>query len=432
MSVYPARRSASLFIHPLALVAVLAIAACGGPGGESSAASEWVSESISEGDITTVRTISGSVWGGTATLEEEASIGVESGDDAYMLGSVRAIAEFEGEIFVLDQQVPVVRVYDLTGQHLRDLGAEGSGPGELQRPESMVVDDDGRIYIRDPRNGRIMILSTQGEELGIIRITSGFSTSNPMVITTDGTLYNYELLNQGSDVTDWKLGMVPLYEDEEMEGDPIEAPEFDYEPPQIVARREGSTSSNSVPFSPQRHWALSLSGAVIGGVSNDYRFDISHPDGSVTRVEKSWEPIPVDAAEGAWFKRSSTANMRSTQPDWTWSGPDIPTSKPAFSQLLADADGRIWVRRPGPGFHIEEACNEEPEPGEPFGAPCWQATSTWEVFDEEGRFLGGAELPEAIQRYPQPYIRGDLFLAAYLDDLGTVMVKRYRIVLPSD
>jgi len=94
MSVYPARRSASLFIHPLALVAVLAIAACGGPGGESSAASEWVSESISEGDITTVRTISGSVWGGTATLEEEASIGVESGDDAYMLGSVRAIAEF--------------------------------------------------------------------------------------------------------------------------------------------------------------------------------------------------------------------------------------------------------------------------------------------------------------------------------------------------
>lgn len=57
-----------------------------------------------------------------------------------------------------------------------------------------------------------------------------------------------------------------------------------------------------------------------------------------------------------------------------------------------------------------------------------------DVFDEEGRFLGDAELPEGTQMFPPPYVRGDLFLAAYLaaymDEVGTVMVKRYRIVLP--
>jgi len=414
----------------LMLVSALALSACGGTGGESSSAAQWQSETVTEGNVTTVRTISGSVWGGTATLEEEVSIGVESGDDAYMLGAVRAVAEIEGEIFVLDQQVPAVRVYDADGRHLRDLGAEGSGPGELERPESMVVGGDGRLYIRDPRNGRIMILSPQGEELGTIRITSSFNTSNPMVMTNDGTLYNYQLLNMGSDVTDWKLGMVPQYEDDEMEGETIEAPEFDYEPPEIVARREGSTSSNSVPFSPQRHWRLLPSGAVIGGVANDYGFDIRYPDGSITRVEKSWEPVPVESAEAAWFKRSATANMRDTQPDWTWNGADIPSHKPAYSALLADASGRIWVRRPGPGYHVEEECNEDPEPGAPFGTPCWRETTTWEVFDEEGRFLGGAELPEEIQMFPPPYVRNDLFLAAYMDEMGTVMVKRYRIVLP--
>lgn len=78
--------------------------------------------------------------------------------------------------------------------------------------------------------------------------------------------------------------------------------------------------------------------------------------------------------------------------------------------------------------------NDDPEPGSPVGTPCWRETTTWDVFDEEGRFLGDAELPEGTQMFPPPYVRGDLFLAAYLaaymDEVGTVMVKRYRIVLP--
>jgi hypothetical protein len=415
------------------MVSALVVAACGGGGGgESNAAAEWVSETSSEGNVTTVRTLSGSVWGGTATLQEVASIGVESGEDPYMLGSVRAVAEYGGEIFVLDQQVPTIRVYDLDGRHMRDLGAEGSGPGELQRPESMVIGPEGRIYVRDPRNGRIMILSTDGEELGTIRITSSFSTSNAMVVTRDGTLYNYELLNQGSDVTDWSLGMVPQFEDESMEGEPITAPDFDFEPMQLIARREGSTSMNSVPFSPQTHWTLSPSGAVIGGISDDYTFEIRYPDGRITRVEKTWSPVPVQSDEAAWYRRSSTANMRNTQPDWTWTGPDIPANKPAFSSLVADRSGRIWVQRPGPGRHVDEECNEDPEPGEPFGTACWTSESTWEVFDEEGRFLGGADLPDGLQTYVPPFIEDDTYLAAYIDDLGTVMVKRYRIVLPAN
>ncbi|MGD8818070.1 MAG: 6-bladed beta-propeller [Acidobacteriota bacterium] len=418
---------------PLLLITTLTVACGGAAGGsESPADREWVSETSTEGNITTVRTISGSVWGGTAQLTEETSIGVESGEDPYMLGLVRAVAEYGDEIFVLDQQVPTIRVYDLSGRHLRDLGSEGSGPGELQRPESMVIGPEGRIYVRDPRNGRIMILSTTGEELGVIRITSGFSTSTPMVVTSDGTLYNYELLNQGAEVTDWSLGMVPQYEDESMVGEPILAPDFDFEPLQIVARQEGGMSVNNVPFSPSMRWTMSPSRAVIGGVSDDYSFEIRYPDGRITRVEKDWEPVPVQADEADWRKRSATANMRQTQPDWTWTVADIPEHKPAFSDLRADLSGRIWVQRPGPGYHVDEECNEDPEPGEPFGTACWSEKTTWEVFDEEGRFLGGAELPEGLQPYVPPYIRDDVFLTAYIDDMGTVMVKRFRIVLPGN
>lgn len=112
-----------------------------------------------------------------------------------MFGGVRGLAEHDGEIFVLNQQVPVVRVYDLSGRHVRDLGKDGQGPGEFRQPESMVIGADGRI----------MILTPEGDEVGTIPIRSGFQTSTPMLITNDGTLYNNQLLDPSVDVRDWSL-----------------------------------------------------------------------------------------------------------------------------------------------------------------------------------------------------------------------------------
>ena len=120
-----------------ALIAVTTLPACSsGNGSESPGVGEWESEISTVDNVTTIRTISGSVWGGAAILEEELSIGVESGEDAYMFGSVRGLAEHDGEIFVLDQQVPVVRVYDLSGRHVRDLGKTARGRASSASPRA--------------------------------------------------------------------------------------------------------------------------------------------------------------------------------------------------------------------------------------------------------------------------------------------------------
>ena len=54
----------------------LSLAAC---ATQEDANGAWVGTTTTEGNVTTVVNESGSVWGGTATLVEEASIGVESG-----------------------------------------------------------------------------------------------------------------------------------------------------------------------------------------------------------------------------------------------------------------------------------------------------------------------------------------------------------------
>ncbi len=88
-------------------------------------ASTWQGTITTDGAVTTVRTTGGSVWGGMATLVEEASIGVEIGADEYMLGDPWRIWATDDRIYVADAQIPIVRAYDYQGRFLHEVGREG-------------------------------------------------------------------------------------------------------------------------------------------------------------------------------------------------------------------------------------------------------------------------------------------------------------------
>ena len=148
-----------------AIVAVSAVGlvavACGPREGGPVDDGTWVGTITTEGNVTTVANQSGSVWGGTASLVEEASIGVESGGDAYMLGRVAAIYAASDRIFVVDWQVPAVRVYDLAGEHLLDAGRQGQGPGEYVIPVDAAATAAGDILVMQ-RNMRLDVFAPDG------------------------------------------------------------------------------------------------------------------------------------------------------------------------------------------------------------------------------------------------------------------------------
>jgi hypothetical protein len=408
----------------------MATAACGGASDAGSSAAEWVGTVTTEGNVTTVVNESGSVWGGDVQLVEEVSIGVEAGEDAYMLGSVGAVWATDDEIYVVDRQVPALRVYDMGGRHLRDIGAEGSGPGEFRRPDSLAIGPQGRIYVRDYDNDRIMVFSPDGEEAGTLPLAGNFRTSTGIVMTVAGVLYSYQRI-PSDDPEERTYGMVPRSLDGDTAGEPIPRPEL--EAPQgssLSARSESMSIGMGVPFAPGVQWVVAPSGAVIAGVSDEYSFEIRYPDGAVTRVVRIDDPVPVDSAEADWHRKRITAQMRGYVADWSWNGDDIPEHKPAYTRFLPDHSGRIWVARPGPGKHVEGECDENPQADQERGASCWGESTIWEVFDDEGRFLGGAEVPDTLNAYSPTYIRDDVFIAALTDEMGTPMVKRYQLVYP--
>jgi hypothetical protein len=208
--------------------------------------------------------------------------------------------------------------------------------------------------------------------------------------------------------------------------DTIPAPAWDYRPPTVTAQVEGASQTWAVPFSPVPRWAFSPLGQMFGGVSDEYRIDVFGPDGRVLRIIRDSEPEPVAAGERAAAEFRVSAAMRGLQPNWSWNGPSIPNRKPAFRELFAGQDGRIWVllhtaARPAPELAAE------PSPGEPTPPTPWIEPVLFDVFEPDGTYLGQVSAPEGFRTAPPPVFGSQYVWAVVADELDVQSVVRFRI-----
>ena len=414
-----------------ALLSLVLMGACSGAGtrDEADAGPQVVREI--DGDTTVIRTVSGSVWGGTAQMTPEVSIGVLDGDENYMLGSVRSLTvTADGRIVAMDSQVPTLRVYSADGTWLANWGRHGEGPGELGQPDGgLTVLSDGRIVVRDPGNARFQVYSSDGTPLDtwpVIR--GGFNTSNPFALQGD-TIMTPQVINlETADVADWKTGYVRVSPTGQIL-DSMEVPDVGYEAPSLRASLEGSTSINSVPWSPTEDWAWHPDGYFIHGVSDRYAFTLLRP-GSPLRIERTAETIPVLAGEREQSIATTTRNMRGTDPNWRWNGPAIPDTKPPWRDLYTGRDGRIWVYRQGAAYEVEDT---DFDPTDPDDIEIrWQQDSMFDVFESDGTFLGTVDVPRGFSTYPTPIFDGDNVWATVRDDFDVQQIVRFRITHAQD
>ncbi len=393
----------------------------------------WLAEYDTLGDTLVVRTLSGSVWGDTAHLVPEVTIGVFDGPEEYIFGSVVSLALGEdGTIYVVDDHVPALRVYNADGTYRTTFGRKGGGPGEYQDPDGgLNILSDGRILLRDPANARIQVYSPEGEDLATWRIRGNFNTSSRMIVDTLDRAYQIVLLDPDADVRDWKMGFAQILPDGSY-GDTIRRPDFGYEPPRIEARRETetgvSTSISSPPFSPDEETALTRYGYWIHGISTEYAFTLLKPEGPV-RVEKVHTPVAVTSGERAEEEAFTIRNMRGTDPTWRWSGAPIPDTKPPYKRLFGGEDGTVWVRLYQPGYRKEDVTYD---PADPDAIPNeWHEPVVFDVFDEDGRYLGPVKGPDGLKaRWLQPLATREWLLGVVTDEYDVETVVKFRLELP--
>ena len=119
----------------------------------------------------------------TLVVPPEFSIGILTGDNNYMFGTIAdAITLESGEIAVLDEGAKCAKLYTSGGEFIRQISREGSGPGEILYPGGMVRLSDGSIAILDHARG-----------------TQQFSP--------EGDLLKHMIDFQGQDVPQWACGV---------------------------------------------------------------------------------------------------------------------------------------------------------------------------------------------------------------------------------
>ena len=445
-------------VLPLVALALVAVA-CGGDPGAGPANSavadtgNYVVERSEADGVETVRTVSGSRWGGNPRLIEELSIGEEVGDDALLFGAISASWATGDRIYAVDTQIPAVRAFDHQGNFLHQVGGLGQGPGEYSRPIGLAVDGQGRVLVTDLQGARLNIYDSDGNRiedwpLGTPQAALGLQVS------LDGEVFTrvIELPSEISGPIELKEGMRRVGPDGH-QGDPFYPPEIEFEQPTVkVEFGDNSFDMAILPFTPSYQWAFAPGGEMIAGVGNEYRIEIHAGGGTVRVIEKAWIPVPVNPDERSFRAEMAAQPMRRMAPELTIPESDVPAHKPAFTRLTADRNGRLWVTRQGPS-EIDPDCREtsgaagggvaivmgasgdtmvRADPGgddEEYDGDCWRNTWLFDVFEiDSGEFLGTVAAPEPGFTQVQ-FVDDDVVLGSVTDELGTVRLKKYRLVI---
>lgn len=389
----------------------------------SDATPEWGGTIADSAGIPLVQNPDQGLWapGESWTVVEELSIGSLEGDAAFQFGQIAGVdVDAAGNLYVADQQAQEIRVFDATGAHLRTIGAPGAGPGELGRAVSGVFVVGEEVVVADLGNARISRFATDGTFLAGDRIDLAAGVPLRMDITTGGRLAaQYRNMNP-ADTTS------PA-------GDPIatlalggQAPDTlaVLPPGQSVQIRGGQARIRQ--FDPEPIWDADTDGRIVAAMNDGWRFQVWGPDGTLQRIiTRPYTRKPFTERDRQVFKDAMLGlfqqqGVPSEAAQQVLSQMEFADHYPAFVSLAIGPQGSLWVQHFRTGDEVAGA--EGTFDIQDLGS------TTWSVFEAEGRYLGDVTFPGKYQ--PLRSI-GDRIYGVARDELDVQSLKVYRVVTGS-
>jgi DNA-binding beta-propeller fold protein YncE len=88
-----------------------------------------------------------------------------------------------GDSFISDGYINSrVAKYDKNGRWVKSFGEPGSGPGQLNTPHSIAIDNQNNVYVANRGNSRIEVFDSDGNYLRQIKISEPFDYANTVPI----------------------------------------------------------------------------------------------------------------------------------------------------------------------------------------------------------------------------------------------------------
>lgn len=399
------------------VLVILTLAACGDNTGPP--ITELSIDTLADGSVLVSNPVHGP-WDADPDarwrLVESLRIGTATAGGPEAFESINRITiDALDRLWVVDYLAGHVKVFDAEGRHVRTIGRQGEGPGEFIRLSSVLRGPNGNMWIADDRLRRYEIFDTAGTRIGGHRYVtqwSGAWIDRGLFISSDGwyedkPVYRVYRLGAGGRL--------------EADGRVLELPEEPPDPPMMEFTAEGATVTYAlpIPFAP-KDWSVTgreLDMWWSDGRDHGERYEIRHIDlesGRTLRtVVRQYEPSPIsDSARVA----AVSALLESVRMDhnvpWV-ERPDeeairaVPHVYSPLTRFYRSGDGTLWVLRALAGDVVG-----------------------FDVFDEEGRFLGQPELPDGFRTMVVRRITRDAMYLIDTDELGVDYVVRLDIVRP--
>lgn len=93
----------------------------------------------------------------------------------------------DGRLFVVDGGNHRVVAFDRNGKYLHTIGRKGSGEGQLKDPVGIGADGRGRVYVADTGNHRIQVFTSDGRFQYAFPVVEGGLAIRPIDVATDIT-----------------------------------------------------------------------------------------------------------------------------------------------------------------------------------------------------------------------------------------------------
>ncbi len=398
-----------------ALAVVVPILACGDAG-----TSDWAGTVVDSAGIPVVQNPTDGLWGPEAgwTVVEELSIGAMEGEDVYQFGQIIGVdVDADGNVYIADGQVQDVRVFDAMGTYVRTIGSAGSGPGELGLGMNGVFVVGDEVVIPDIGNQRISRFSRSGE----------FIRSQRMDLL-QGVPLRWDMASAGRLVVQ-RRNVNPADTATGPRGDPITTLAQEGEAPDTLAVLPPGESLQISGgqarvrfFDPEPIWDADPDGRLLTAKNNTMRFEVWGADGSLQRViTLPFETKPVTERDQSVFldaiadaARQQGAPQQAVEQFLQQAS--FADNYPAFVSLALGPLQSVWAQRFLSGDELagEEGTFNIQDLG----------SSTWDVFDAEGRYLGAVTFPG---KYQPIRAMGDRFYGIARDELDVQSLKVYRI-----
>ncbi len=386
--------------------------------------SEWAGTVRDSAGIAIVENPLEGVWapGEAPTIELELDIGSAEGPAETQFGQIAPAAGIDvaenGDIYVLDMQASIVRVFDANGTYLREMGGQGSGPGELSQALGGVLLLPGdTVLVPDVLQQRLTRYTPTGNPVASVPLPLTEGIPIRWEKTADHRIIQQQRRMQlpGMDSVTQADYLIERGADGTIRDTIMQLPtggtiNFSGEGPMIRL------------FSPEPVWAIGTDSKVYYAINDGYSILVHSRDGVLERIiRRPFERRAVTESDQQQIRDAMTDMMRDQ---------GVPPQAvaqmgqmlqfadyyPAFATIIGGPQGSIWVQQ------IRSA-EEMAAGGGEFDIQD-TGSNRFDVFDSQGRYLGVIELP---QRFQPMRVVGSYVYGIWRDELDVQHVRRLRI-----